>query len=219
MPILIKRYANRKLYNTESSRYITLKGIAELLDQGKEVQVIDNETGEDITSVALSQILVDSKRKKSEPPSSLLSQIIEKGGDALYDALKRGVGDASGGLGEWQHRFRQFVQQAEEEGFQDSPSAGSDSRSSGHQPGGSDRRGLRDWIAYATPDLEEVIQNAMSKVLQLFELPQRKDIETLNENLERVADAITRLERSLAQSSARIASAESTGEPNSERND
>ena len=62
MAILIKRYANRKLYNTESSRYITLKGIAELLDANEEVRVIDNETGEDITSVALSQILVDSER-------------------------------------------------------------------------------------------------------------------------------------------------------------
>ena len=92
MSILIKRYANRKLYNTKSSRYITLKGIAELLDEGEEVRVIDNETGDDITSIALSQILVDSKRSNSPPPSSLLSQIMERGGDALYDALKKGVG-------------------------------------------------------------------------------------------------------------------------------
>ncbi|MBW2233208.1 MAG: polyhydroxyalkanoate synthesis regulator DNA-binding domain-containing protein [Deltaproteobacteria bacterium] len=67
MAILIKRYANRKLYNTDTSRYITLKGIAELLDGGDEVRVIDNETGEDITSVALSQILVDSKRTNTSP--------------------------------------------------------------------------------------------------------------------------------------------------------
>ena len=46
MAILIKRYANRKLYNTETSRYITLKGIAKLLDEGEEVRVIDKETGE-----------------------------------------------------------------------------------------------------------------------------------------------------------------------------
>ena len=61
MAILIKRYANRKLYNTQTSRYITLKGIAELIESGREVRVIDNETGEDITSVTLSQILVDSE--------------------------------------------------------------------------------------------------------------------------------------------------------------
>ena len=64
MAILIKRYANRKLYNTETSRYITLKGIAKLLDEGESVQVVDKETGEDITQVALSQILVGNERAK-----------------------------------------------------------------------------------------------------------------------------------------------------------
>lgn len=62
MPVLIKRYANRKLYNTDTSRYITLKGIAELVEAGDDVRVIDNETGEDITSITLSQILVDNER-------------------------------------------------------------------------------------------------------------------------------------------------------------
>ena len=82
MAILIKRYANRKLYNTETSRYITLKGIATLLDLGDEVRVVDNETGEDITQVALSQILVDNKRAKEDPSDTLLTQILARGGDA-----------------------------------------------------------------------------------------------------------------------------------------
>ena len=64
MAILIKRYANRKLYNTDTSRYITLKGISELIEAGHEIRVIDNETGEDITSVALSQILVDDQKQQ-----------------------------------------------------------------------------------------------------------------------------------------------------------
>ena len=109
MAILIKRYANRKLYNTEASRYITLKGIAELLEEGEEVRVVDNETGEDITSVALSQILVDSERKNSAVPRSLLSQIVERGGDALYGALRRGIDDASGGFEDLQDRMRRIV--------------------------------------------------------------------------------------------------------------
>ena len=44
MTVLIKRYANRKLYNTDTSRYITLKGVALLIEQGAEVRVVDNET-------------------------------------------------------------------------------------------------------------------------------------------------------------------------------
>ena len=80
--VLIKRYANRKLYNTETSRYITLKGIGELIEQGIEVRVVDNETGEDITSVALSQILVDNERAQRAVPRTLLSDLIQRGGDA-----------------------------------------------------------------------------------------------------------------------------------------
>ena len=87
MSILIKRYANRKLYNTQTSRYITLKGIAELIDANEDVRVIDNETGEDITSVALSQILVDSEREGRPVSRTLLSDLIQRGGDALYGAL------------------------------------------------------------------------------------------------------------------------------------
>ena len=63
MAILIKRYANRKLYNTESSRYITLRGISELVREGHDICVIDNESGEEITPIVLSQILVDDQKE------------------------------------------------------------------------------------------------------------------------------------------------------------
>ncbi len=109
MPALIKRYANRKLYNTETSRYITLKGIAALIEAGDEVIVIDNETGEDITSIALSQILVDSERANQTVPRTLLSDLIQRGGDVLYGALRRGVDDASAGLVELQRNFRRIL--------------------------------------------------------------------------------------------------------------
>ena len=72
MTVLIKRYANRKLYNTRTSRYITLKGIAELIEVGEDIRVIDNESGEDITSITLSQILVDTERSNRSVPGNLL---------------------------------------------------------------------------------------------------------------------------------------------------
>ncbi len=175
MAILIKRYANRKLYNTQASRYITLKGIAELIDSGEEVRVVDNETGEDITSVALSQILVDSERSNSAVPRSLISQLVERGGDALYGALRRGVDDASEGIGELQQRVRKLVRQ--------------DAGESGK---------LGNWIAYAAPDLEHHVQNAVQHVFKLLDLPRRSDVEALNQNLERVAAAVEALEQAYA---------------------
>jgi polyhydroxyalkanoate synthesis repressor PhaR len=194
MAILIKRYANRKLYNTQTSRYKTLKGIAELIDDGEEVRVIDNETGEDITNVALSQILVDSERSNSDVSQSLLSQILGRGGDALYDALRKGVDDASDGLGEIQDRFRRMVASSEGSEYEGSERGESEEadHSGRHH---SDRRSLSDWIAYASPDFERIVQRAVERVFELLDLPRRSDIEALNQNLERVAEAVETLEK------------------------
>ncbi|MCA9510559.1 MAG: polyhydroxyalkanoate synthesis regulator DNA-binding domain-containing protein [Myxococcota bacterium] len=189
MAILIKRYANRKLYNTATSRYITLKGIAELLDEGEEVRVVDNETGEDITKVALSQILVDTERTRSDTPSGLLSQILGRGGDALYEALRKGVGEANENLEEIQDRFRRFVRPGERRGAGDEATGGDDA------PRERRGRGLSDWIAYTSPDVDEIVQNAMERVFKLLDLPRRSDIDALNENLRRVAHALERLEK------------------------
>ena len=183
MAILIKRYANRKLYNTQTSRYITLKGIAELIDEGEEVRVIDNETGEDITSVALSQILVDSERSNSDVSGSLLSQILGRGGDALYDALRKSVDDASENFGEFQDRFRRFV------------AGEADGDGDGSRRRGREHRSLSDWIAYSSPDFEQIVQKSMERVFKLLDLPRRSDIEALNRNLERVAEAVETLEK------------------------
>ncbi len=169
MTVLIKRYANRKLYNTEASRYITLKGISELIEAGQEVRVIDNESGEDITNVALSQILVDSERQGREIPKSLLSDLFQRGGDVLYGALRRGVGEAGDGLDEFRDNIRRIV-----------------------NPKDAERLG--DWIALATPDFDHLVQNAVERVFKLLDLPRRSDIEALNRNLERVAEAVDNLE-------------------------
>jgi polyhydroxyalkanoate synthesis repressor PhaR len=186
MTVLIKRYANRKLYNTAISRYITLKGIAELIEQGEEVRVIDNETGEDITSIALSQILVDNERGGRAMPRSLLSNLIQRSGDALYSALKRSVDDASGGIGEIQRNVRRAIHSHEE-----------------------DAKRLRNAWSGARTELEELIQGAVERVFGALDLPRRSDIEVLNANLERVADALEGLGRPAGDGDAAAAEAAS----------
>jgi len=186
MAILIKRYANRKLYNTQTSRYITLKGIAELLEAGEEVRVVDNETGEDITSVALSQILVDSERTNTSPSPTLISQIFGRGGDALYGALRRGMDDATDNLEELGERVRRMVGAEHAERMRGDRS---------DESAQTDRPGLGSWIHQASPDLEKLVQNAVERVFRLLDLPRRRDVEKLNENLERVAQAVEMLEK------------------------
>ncbi|MBW2269051.1 MAG: hypothetical protein JRH16_10760 [Deltaproteobacteria bacterium] len=170
MTVLIKRYANRKLYNTETSRYITLKGISQLLEDGDEVRVIDNETGEDITNVALSQILVESERTGREVPRTLFTDLFQKGGDALYGAIKRGIGDAGGDIRDNVRRISDLNER--------------------------ERDRFREWVSSGTPDFDNIVQNAVERVFKLLDLPRRSDIETLNQNLERVAEAIEMLEQS-----------------------
>jgi polyhydroxyalkanoate synthesis repressor PhaR len=79
----IKKYANRKLYDTVEKRYISLRGIAALVRDGEEVQVLDNETGEDITTVVLSQILREQERAGSLLPRPLLTALVRRGSGGL----------------------------------------------------------------------------------------------------------------------------------------
>ncbi len=83
-PRVIKRYANRKMYDTERSCYVTLEEIAELVRGGVDVQVVDNSTKADLTEVTLAQALLDSQRKHRQPVSlSGLRTLISQGGDLL----------------------------------------------------------------------------------------------------------------------------------------
>ena len=89
-PHLIKRYGNRKLYDTQASVYITLDGIAELVRQGNDLRVIDNDTGEDLTAVTFAQIIFEEEKRKTGLLSlPVLRWIINQGGEALHEILER----------------------------------------------------------------------------------------------------------------------------------
>lgn len=88
----IKRYANRKLYDTADKKYITLDGISELIKAGKKISVMDNKTGEDLTSGIVSQILArDGQVKGNDLASKVLIQLLRKGPGTLVDYGKKYV--------------------------------------------------------------------------------------------------------------------------------
>jgi polyhydroxyalkanoate synthesis repressor PhaR len=89
MQHVIKKYANRKLYHTNEKQYITLEGIARLVQQGELVQVLDNESGDDITASILAQVVLQTQSRSGEPlPTSLLTGLIQLGGDTLSSLRK-----------------------------------------------------------------------------------------------------------------------------------
>ena len=84
----VKRYSNRKLYDTDRSRYVTLDEIASMIKDGEDVQIVDNKTKDDLTSVTLAQILfAEEKKKKHVLPLSALRRIIQNGGDFFFESI------------------------------------------------------------------------------------------------------------------------------------
>lgn len=75
---LIKKYANRKLYDTHTSHYITLEGIADLVRDGHTIQVVDRDSGQDLTQVVLSQIVLSEEKRGP-------ARLMDAGADALHD--------------------------------------------------------------------------------------------------------------------------------------
>ncbi|PKO20881.1 MAG: pesticidal protein Cry15Aa [Chloroflexi bacterium HGW-Chloroflexi-1] len=87
----IKRYSNRKLYDTEARRYVSLESLAGLIRGGADVRVTDHETGEDLTAVILTQIILEQERKRAGfLPHAVLTGLIRAGGDTV-SALRHGL--------------------------------------------------------------------------------------------------------------------------------
>ncbi len=169
MAVLIKRYANRKLYNTESSRYITLRGISQLVRDGRDIQVIDNESGKDITPVVLSQILVDDQKhpdSSSGVPGQVLSELIQRGSDAIYGAIRRSMGDVQDNLTDVRDNMKRWIKNPRE---------------------------------LDVSELSRAVQHAVERVLRMIDLPTRGDLEDLNKKVDRLTRALESFEAQLAR--------------------
>ncbi len=94
----IKRYPNRKLYDLERKHYVTLNDIASLIQGGEDIQVVDHETGDDLTGITLSQIIFEREKKRSGfLPKSILTSLVRTGGGTL-DYLRRSFHSSLGVL-------------------------------------------------------------------------------------------------------------------------
>lgn len=98
MAYVIKRYSNRKLYDVQESRYVTLEELEEVIRAGKELRVVDASTGEDLTSVTLAQIILENERtRRAALPAAFLHQLI-KHGEAWQEFVQRSLRASLGGI-------------------------------------------------------------------------------------------------------------------------
>jgi polyhydroxyalkanoate synthesis repressor PhaR len=180
MPV-IKRYPNRKLYDTEAKRYITLEGIAELIRQGKEVEVIDNTNGEDLTAVTLTQVIFEEEKKRSSLlPHTLLAGLIQASGDRL-SAIQRNLASSMG-----------FIRQVDEEirnRIDTLINRGELSEDQG-------RTLLDKLLSFAAPQPEGEVPDLEQQVSRLIEerkIPTRADLDRMIEELNSLGDKLDKL--------------------------
>jgi polyhydroxyalkanoate synthesis repressor PhaR len=95
-PKIIKRYTNRKLYDTVESRYVTLDEIADMIKAGAEVKILDNRTKEDLTSVTLAQIIFEEEKKTSKMSLGTLRDLIRHGGERAHQFVEDTQADLRG---------------------------------------------------------------------------------------------------------------------------
>ncbi len=112
LPVVVKKYANRRLYNTESSSYITLDTLAEMVRIGRDFIVYDAKTGEDITRGVLTQIIVEEESKgRAMLPTSFLRQLIGFYGDQMQSLVPRYLEQAMTSFARQQEQIRKTMQQ------------------------------------------------------------------------------------------------------------
>jgi polyhydroxyalkanoate synthesis repressor PhaR len=114
-PITIKKYANRRLYNTGTSTYVTLEDLAAMVKSGEDFVVYDAKSGEDITRAVLTQIIFEQENKEGSQnllPINFLRQLIRFYGDSMQMLVPRYLEVSLDSLTREQEKFRQQISQA-----------------------------------------------------------------------------------------------------------
>jgi polyhydroxyalkanoate synthesis repressor PhaR len=113
-PIIIKKYANRRLYNTGTSTYVTLEDLASMVKEGEDFVVYDAKTGEEITRSVLAQIIFEQENKEGQSllPITFLRQLIRFYGDSMQMLVPRYLEVSIDSLTREQEKFREQMAQA-----------------------------------------------------------------------------------------------------------
>lgn len=188
MPRVIKKYSNRKLYDVELSRYVTLEEVGKMIEQGIDVQVIDNETGEDLSRKTLAHILLNlEKKQKSYLPFPLLKDLIQKGGDSVIEYTKRSIMAGLGAMSAAEEEIEKVVRRFTERGLVSEEEA---------------KRILKEFLGSVEKskmNIDRKIEESIVKVFNSFSLPSRKEMKTLNKKVSELEKRLEHLERTIRE--------------------
>jgi polyhydroxyalkanoate synthesis repressor PhaR len=183
MPRVIKKYSNRKLYDVELSRYVTLEEVGKMVEQGVDVQVMDNETGEDISRKTLAHILLNlEKNQKSYLPFPLLKDLIQKGGDSVIEYTKRSIMAGLGAISAAEDEIEKAVRRFTEKGLVSEDEA---------------KKILKDFLSSVEKsklNIDRKIEESIVKVFNSFNLPTRKELRNLSKKFAEMEKRLESLE-------------------------
>lgn len=195
----IKRYANRKLYDTTTSSYVSLEKIHDLIRQGIDVEIVDSQTGEDISSITLAQVVVEvEKSRRNLLPLDAIKDLLQRGSESVLDFLEQsrraGLGALSMADDARERAYRRMVEQGEmaEDEARDFVTS------------------LGENLGKQRKDLERSIDRRVRDIVDGMRLPSRTEIEALNRKLDRV---LAKLDDALSEDNGKAARRSSGSTP------
>ncbi|MCP3164479.1 MULTISPECIES: polyhydroxyalkanoate synthesis regulator DNA-binding domain-containing protein [Myxococcus] len=203
-PKIIKRYTNRKLYDTVESRYVTLDEIAAMIKEGTEVRIVDNRTKEDLTSVTLAQIIFEEEKKKNQMPLSVLREIIRHPGESISGFIQKEVTPRVASIREEaESRLDKLLRREEaakaglpETAVEETPQAAADA-AGGLSPADllkASQRAFEDWQRKIDERVKHVVENLTGNLPALG-----RDMQSLTQRLEELEKKLEQFEQQKKQ--------------------
>jgi polyhydroxyalkanoate synthesis repressor PhaR len=187
MPRLIKRYANRRLYDVQDKKTVTLQDLAELIKEGHDVIIVDNKTKEDITLPTLFQVLSLEARewKETIPSAKLIRELILKGGGTVTDMVKKAMLAGIGAVTITKEKVEELVDDLIKKGELSKEDRAKLVRELVEKAELRSRE-LRKWV-------DETVKVTMSKV----KMAKAEEVEVLREQVDDLTKTIAHLEKKL----------------------
>ena len=194
-PRVIKRYANRKLYDMQESCYITHDEIASLVKKGEDVQIIDNKTKEDLTTLTLTQILFrEEKMQRKGLPLDALRGVLQSGGDFIQrqiaDPLQNLRDEAEETVRTISHVFRRDEDAQDPEEGHDTPVLMQSSEEESDQENRNPSATMREWVDSTQRSIETFQKTVEERWSLTFNA-----LTLLNESRQRIAELEARVEK------------------------
>ncbi|MGM0454026.1 MAG: polyhydroxyalkanoate synthesis regulator DNA-binding domain-containing protein [Thermodesulfobacteriota bacterium] len=185
---LVKKYANRKLYDTQEKRYITMDELSGLIKAGEEIKIVDNKTGSDLTAQVVSQLLAREKTDKDRAvPTSVLMQMLRKGRGTLFGYGRKYISLWQGALLMSRDEIEKLINSL----VREKEISESEARNLKKEMVGF-TSSLRKWMM-------ENIDQRVNEVLSMMNLASKEQVSALTRQVEALSEKVRHLDEQIQQ--------------------